>query len=53
MLEIETTLGEIEPKLVDHVEKFTKPLFILFDYYNIPRTTLEKKVNEFVAQKAD
>jgi hypothetical protein len=49
--EIETTSEKIESSLVDLVEKFTKPLFILFDFFEIDRRSLENIVNNFVAGK--
>lgn len=48
--EIETTLGEIVPNIVDLVEKFTKPLFTLFDFFDVQRETLEKMVNDFTQE---
>jgi len=50
--EIITTLEEIQPKIVDLVERITKPLFVLFDYFAVPRETVEEIVNAFVVRKA-
>jgi hypothetical protein len=49
--EIDITLGEIKPKIVDLVEKVTKPFFSLFDFFTVPRETTEELVNDFVAGK--
>jgi hypothetical protein len=46
--EIETTSEKIESTLVDLVERFTKPLFILFDFFEIDRRSLENIVNNFI-----
>ena len=47
--EIVTTLEEIQPKIVDLVEEITKPLFVLFDYFTVPRNSVEEIVSKFVA----
>lgn len=49
--EIDTTLEEIESNLVENVEKFTKELFIIFDYFELDKSVLEKIVNSFVEGK--
>jgi hypothetical protein len=49
--EIDTTVGELEAKLVDHVEKITKGLFVIFDYFEVDRKTLEEIVTNFVNGK--
>lgn len=49
--EIDTTIDKLESKLVDYVEEFTKPLFVLFDYFELTRSVLEEIVNNFVAGK--
>ena len=46
--EIDTTIEKLESNLVDNVEAFTKPLFILFDYFQLDRSVLEDVVNKFV-----
>lgn len=45
---IETTLGRIESDLVGLVKELTKPLFILFDFYELGDTVYEDIVNRFV-----
>lgn len=50
-IEIETTIDAIESNLVNLVEKFSMPLFELFDYFEIERKVLEDIVNNFVAGK--
>ena len=49
--EITTTLGEIQSRIVDLVEEIVKPLFVLFDYFTVPRQTVEEIVNSFVVKK--
>lgn len=49
--EIETTLEKVESELVDLVQKFTQPLFVVFDFFEISRDVLENIVNDFVAGK--
>lgn len=49
--EIGTTVGELESKLVDHVEAVTKDLFVIFDYFTIERKILEEIVTNFVNGK--
>jgi len=49
--EVETTLGKIESDLVDLVQRFTQPLFVLFDFFELDRKVLEDIVNNFVAGK--
>lgn len=46
--DIDTTIEKLESNLVDNVEKFTKSLFILFDYFELDRSVLEGIVNKFV-----
>lgn len=48
---INTTVGEIEAKLVNHVETITKDLFVMFDYFNLDRKILEEIVTNFVNGK--
>ena len=45
---IETSLGQIESDLVDLVKQLTKPLFVLFDYFDPPDSVYEDIVNQFV-----
>lgn len=47
--EIETTCEKIESELINLVQQFTSPLFILFDFFDIDRSVLEDIVNNFVA----
>lgn len=47
--EVETTLEKIESDLVDLVQRFIKPLFVLFDFFEVDRKVLEDIVNNFVA----
>lgn len=49
--EIDTMIEQLESKLVDYVEEFTKPLFVLFDYFELNRSVLEDIVNKFVEGK--
>jgi hypothetical protein len=49
--EIDTTLEKIESELPNHVEAFIKPLFILFDYFELSRPVIEDIVNKFVEGK--
>lgn len=51
--QIETALEDIKPKIVDLVEKITQPLFALFDFFNVPRSSLEEIVTNFVEGKVD
>lgn len=48
---VETTLEKIESDLVDLVQIFTEPLFVLFDFFKLDRKILEDIVNKFVAGK--
>lgn len=50
--EVETTFEKIEPDLVDLVEKFIRPLFVIFDFFEVNRKILEDIVNNYVAGKA-
>jgi hypothetical protein len=45
--EVDTTLNEIKLNLVEVVEKFTQPLFVIFDFFKLDRKTLEKIVRNF------
>jgi len=49
--EIETTLEKIESDLVDLVEEFTQPLFVIFNFYEIDKKLLGKIVDDFVAER--
>lgn len=49
--EVETTFEKIESDLVDIVQKFTQPLFVVFDFFELDRKVLEDIVNNFVAGK--
>ena len=46
--EVETTFEKIESDLVDLVQRFTQPLFVLFDFFELDRTVLEHIVNNYV-----
>lgn len=49
--EIDSTLEKLESELPNHVEALIKPLFILFDYFEIDRSVLDDIVNNFVEGK--
>ena len=49
--EIDTTLEKLESELPNHVEAFIKPLFVLFDYFELDKPVLEDIVNKFVEGK--
>jgi hypothetical protein len=49
--EVETTLEKIESDLVNLVQRFTQPLFVIFNFFELDRKTLEDIVNNFVAGK--
>ncbi len=49
--EIDTTIEELESELPTQVESFIKPLFVLFDYFELSRNVLEDMVNKFVEGK--
>ncbi|MCK4403359.1 MAG: hypothetical protein KAV98_06290 [Dehalococcoidia bacterium] len=46
--EVETTIEQTESKLVELVEQFTQPLFIVFNFSELNRNSLEEIVNKFV-----
>ena len=46
--EIVTTIEEIKPNIIDLVEKIVKPLLVLFDFFCVPRNSLEEVVQKFV-----
>jgi hypothetical protein len=45
--EVETTIEQIETHLVELVEKYTQPLFILFNFFELNRGVLEEIVNKY------
>ena len=49
--EIETTIEETESRLVELVEKFTQPLFVVFNFFELERNILGDIVNKFVEGK--
>jgi hypothetical protein len=49
--EVETTLEKIESDLVDLVERFTQPLFVVFNFFELDKKALEDIVNNFVKGK--
>jgi len=49
--EVDTTLDKLESELVDLVEKFTEPLFVIFHFFKLDRKVLEDIVNNYVAGK--
>jgi len=49
--EVETSIEQTESKLVEIVEQFTQPLFVMFNFYEVQRAELEDIVNKFVAGK--
>lgn len=46
--EIKTSIEQTESNLVNLVESFTQPLFIVFNFFELQKTTLEEVVNRFV-----
>jgi len=49
--EIETTIEQTESQLVELVEKFTQPLFVVFNFFELERNILAEIVNNFVEGK--
>jgi hypothetical protein len=49
--EVDTTIARLESDLPNQVETFVKPLFVLFDYFELSRSVLEDIVNKFVEGK--
>ncbi len=49
--EVETTIEQIESQLVELVEKFTQPLFVVFNFFELKRDILAEIVNAFVEGK--
>jgi hypothetical protein len=47
--EIETTIEQTEANLVNLVESFTQPLFVVFNFFELQKNILEEIVNKFVA----
>lgn len=47
--ELDTTIEQTESNLVDLVESFTQPLFVIFNFFELNRGVLEDIVNKFVA----
>jgi hypothetical protein len=45
--EVETTLDRIKSNLVEVVEEFTQPLFVIFDFFKLDRKRLEEIVRNF------
>lgn len=48
LTEIETTFEKIESNLVDVVQRFTQPLFIIFNFFEVKKSTLENIVNNYI-----
>lgn len=49
--EINTNIEELTVNLFDLVEKFIKPLFVIFDYFEISRKVLEDIITRFINRK--
>ena len=47
--EVVITLENIEPDLVNIVQEFTQPLFVVFNFFELDKKVLEEIVNRFVA----
>lgn len=47
--EVETTFEKIESDLPDLIQRFTQPLFVIFDFFEVHRKLLEHTVDNFVA----
>ena len=47
--EIETSIQEIESNTTDLVEKFTQPLFVLFNFFELDKAILSEIVNKYIA----
>ena len=47
--EIETTIQEIESSIVDLVENFTQPLFVVFNFFELDKAILSDIVNKYIA----
>lgn len=48
---LDTSVGELESKLIEHVEAITKDLFVIFDYFSVDRKVVEEKITNFVNGK--
>lgn len=46
--EVETTIEQTESQLAELVERFTQPLFMVFDFFELKRDVLADIVNKFV-----
>ena len=46
--EVDMTIEQTESNLVELVERFTQPLFVIFNFFELDRANLEVIVNEFV-----
>lgn len=51
--EIDTTIVKLESDLIKYVEEFTRPLFMLFEFFELNKSVLEDIVNKFVEGKID
>ena len=49
--EVETTIEQTESQLVELVEKFTQPLFVVFNFFELKKDVLAEIVNKFVEGK--
>jgi len=49
---VKTTINELESNIVDVVEKFTEPLFEMFDFFKIDKKVLEDVVNRYIKGEA-
>ncbi len=49
--EIETTIEQTESQLVELLERFTQPLFVVFNFFELKRDVLAEIVNKFVEGK--
>ncbi len=45
-----TTIRELETNITDIVDKLTKPLFIMFQFFEVPKETLDRIVGDFLKQ---
>lgn len=50
-IEAETTTAQTESRLVELVEEFTQPLFVLFNFFELKRDVLAEIVGKFVEAK--
>ena len=49
--ELDTTIEHTESNLIELVERFTQPLFVVFNFFELSRSVLEDIVNKFVGGK--